>query len=233
MALVGNHQGSAQESVGAGKEDLSSTHRPVLLVPGWAGGLNDLLPLEERFIREGWGGEEVMRLGFADPVGSSVDHALELEAALRGLKARTGASEIDIVAHSMGSLAVWIFLQNQGNPLGIRRVAFLAAPFQGTPIAHLAWGEGGREMIPGSELLRKLGAGPPPQNWVQVLTVRTPLDLTVVPWEGSMLMKSTDRLICCPTHQGLLDHEEAFDVILNFLTEGQGEGGAGPAAKQD
>jgi len=210
---------AAQEAVEDG--DSSSARRPVLLVPGWAGRLNDMLPLEERLIREGWGGEQVMPMEFADPVGSSLDHAVELETALRGLVARTGAQEVDIVAHSMGSLAVWIYLQSKGNPLGIRRVVFLAAPFQGTLTAHLAWGEGGREMVPGSDLLKDLKAGPLPQHWVEVLTLRTPLDLTVVPWDGSTLIKNSDYLICCPTHQGLLDHEETFGVIRSFLIHGR------------
>jgi len=218
---------AAQEPVQIGEGGSLSAKRPVLLVPGWAGRLNDMLPLEERLIREGWGGEEVMRLEFADPVGSSLDHAVELEAALRGLVARTGAQEVDIVAHSMGSLAVWIYLQSKGNPLGIRRVVFLAAPFQGTLTAYLAWGQGGRELVPGSELLRKLKEGPPPQHWVEVLTVRTPLDLTVVPWEGSTLIENSDLLICCPTHQGLLDHEETFGVIRSFLIHGRSGGETG------
>ena len=75
-------------------------------------------------------------------------------------------------------------------------------------------------MVPGSDLLAALAEGPPPQRWVDVLTIRTPLDLTVVPWEGSTLLKSRDRLICCPTHQGLLDHEETFGVIRTFLQGG-------------
>jgi triacylglycerol lipase len=218
---------AAQEPVEVGKGESSSAKRPVLLVPGWAGRLNDMLPLEERLIREGWGGEEVMPLEFADPVGSSLDHAVELETALRGLLARTGAPEVDIVAHSMGSLAVWVYLQSKGNPLGVRRVVFLAAPFQGTLTAHLAWGSGGRELVPGSELLTKLKEGPQPQHWVEVLTVRTPLDLTVTPWEGSTLLKSSDHLICCPTHQGLLDHEETFGVIMSFLLHGRSGGETG------
>jgi triacylglycerol lipase len=220
FVLAGFRSGLAQEAEGSVQVESASERRPVLLVPGWLGRLEDLLPLHLRLVRDGWGAEEVMALEFADPVGSSVDHARELEAALKGLLARTGAGEVDVVAHSMGSLALWAYLQSRGNPLGIRRVVFLAAPFQGTITAHLAWGEGGREMVPGSDFLKKLHEGSPPQQWVDVLTIRTPLDLTVVPWEGSTLLQSRDRLICCPTHQGLLDHEETFGVIRDFLIRG-------------
>jgi triacylglycerol lipase len=222
LAAVSHSRTLAQEQEQEGSVEMESLagRRPVLLVPGWWGRLADLAPLHQRFVRDGWGSEEVMALEFVDPVGSSVDHARELEIALKGLVNRTGAEEVDVVAHSMGSLAVWFYLQTRGNPLRIRRVAFLAAPFQGTVTAHLAWGEGGREMVPGSEFLKRLQGGPPPQRWVEVLTVRTPLDLTVVPWEGSTLLRGRDRLVCCPTHQGLLDHEETYVVIRNFLTQG-------------
>jgi triacylglycerol lipase len=230
VALSGISPEMAQGQVSVSGLEPPSARRPVLLVPGWFGRREDLLPLEQRLVRDGWSGEEVLPLEFTDPVGSSVDHAAELEVALKGLLAQTGAEEVDIVAHSMGSLAVWVHLQMKGNPLGIRRVVFLAAPFQGTLTAHLAWGEGGREMIPGSGFLESLEAGPQPQLWVDVLTVRTPLDLTVVPWEGSTLMQSRDRLVCCPTHQGLLDHEGTFVVIRDFLMNGWrgGKGGGRP-----
>jgi triacylglycerol lipase len=179
-----------------------------------------MLPLQQRLVRDGWSEEEVMPLEFIDPIGSSVGHAVELEDALQELLARTGAQEVDIVAHSMGGLAVWVYLRTKGNPLRIRRVVFLASPFHGTVTAHLAWGDGGAEMKPGSEFLRNLQAGPWPQAWVDALTLRTPLDMTVVPGEGATLLEDRDLLICCPTHQGLLDHEETFVVIRDFLRHG-------------
>jgi triacylglycerol esterase/lipase EstA (alpha/beta hydrolase family) len=93
----------------------------------------------------------------------------------------TGASELDIVAHSMGGLAVWVLLQEKGISLPINRAVFLATPFQGTVTAYLAWGAGGPEMIPESDFLKERQQGGWPQRWVNSLAIRTPLDLTVVP----------------------------------------------------
>lgn len=158
---------------------------------------------------------------FEDPVGSNLEHAQEVEAAVEALLARTGAAEVDIVAHSMGGLAVWTLLQSKGDRTPIRRVVFLGSPLQGTVTAYLAWGMGGQEMRPGSDFLTTLEAGPDPQRWVEAITIRTPLDLNVVPGDAATLPGIGDRVVCCPTHQGLLDHEETFRIARDFLLVGR------------
>jgi triacylglycerol lipase len=178
------------------------------------------MALKERLVRDGWADDRVFAFEFADPVGSSEDHATELEAILQRILASTGAGEVDIVAHSMGGLAVWTLLQREGWGFPINRAVFLATPFQGTVTAYLAWGAGGPEMIPGSEFLRNLQRNGWPQRWVNALAIRTPLDLTVVPGEGATLLGMRDRVVCCPTHQGLLDHEETYAAIRDFLLFG-------------
>jgi triacylglycerol lipase len=184
------------------------------------GRAQDLIPLEERLVREGWKEGQVFRLEFEDPVGSSVQHALELKAVIREALDSTGARELDLVAHSMGGLAVWVLLQEEGHGLPVNRAVFLATPFQGTVTAHLAWGAGGPEMIPESPFLQDLQEGGWPHQWVNTLTIRTPLDLTVFPGDGATMTGTGDHVICCPTHQGLLDHEETFQVIRDFLLYG-------------
>jgi triacylglycerol lipase len=212
VLLLTGSSGAAQEAV-----EL----RPVLLVPGWMGRAVDLTALKERLVRDGWPEAWVFPLEFEDPVGSNEAHAEELEVAIRKVLAETGVAELDIVAHSMGGLAVWVLLQEAGEILPINRVAFLATPFEGTVTAHLAWGEGGPEMVPGSEFLRDLQEGGPPQNWVNSLAIKTPLDLTVLPVFDASLLEIRHQVICCPTHQGLLDHEDTYQVVRDFLLYGK------------
>lgn len=222
--LLGGIFGFAQEALGVQGEDVAPEHRPVLLVPGWLGRSLDMTAMKARLVRDGWEEGYVFPVDFVDPVGSSVDHAAELGQLLQSVLMETGAREVDIVAHSMGGLAVWVLLQEQGAFLPINRVVFLATPFQGTVTAYLAWGAGGREMVPECEFLRSLQKGGWPQNWVNALTIRTPLDLTVVPGYGATLLGVGDRVICCPTHQGLLDHEETFTLVRDFLLYGKKTG---------
>ena len=203
---------------------------PVLLVPGWSRGSEELVPLKERLIRDGWPEAWVRALDFKDPVGSNQDHAREIRVAIEALLDETGARQVDVVAHSMGGLGLWVLLQEEGDLIPVRRVVFLGSPLQGTLVAHLAWGEGGEEMQPGSDFLTRLQDGPGPERWVEALTIRTPLDLTVVPNSGATLPGMGDRLVCCPTHQGLQDHEETFRILRNFLLFGR-RGGPDGARK--
>lgn len=194
---------------------------PVLLVPGWMGRSLDMMALKERLVRDGWPEDRIFPLEFQDPVGSSADHAAELEEIIQRVLTETGAPAVDIIAHSMGGLALWILLQEEGTVLPIHRAVFLATPFRGTMTAYLAWGEGGPEMIPGSSFLQELQEGGWPQRWVDALAIRTPLDLTVVPGEGASLLGIGHQIVCCPTHQGLLDHEETYSAIRSFLEAGR------------
>lgn len=193
---------------------------PVLLVPGWSDDGDTLEPLEELFLGAGWTDEQVERLEFEDPVGSNKDHAKELEMALERLRERTGAGEVDIVAHSMGGLATRYFLQNGGADR-VRRVVFVATPHRGTWTAYLAWGEGGEEMHPGSLFLVDLQAFRAVPSGVEALTLRTKVDFHVLPPESATLVGVPDIEICCPTHVGLLSHPEAFQAMERFLTRGE------------
>lgn len=209
-------RGAAGERSGASAVPRGAEHAPVLLVPGWGDGKKELLPLRARFLRAGWEDEEVGVVEFEDPVGSNVGHADEIGDAVDGLLDRTGAGKADIVAHSMGGLAVRRYLLDGGD-LRVRRVVFLATPHRGTISAHMAWGEGAREMERGSRFLLDLIRARPVPRGVEAITIRTPLDLHVLPNESATLPGFPNLEVCCPTHQGLLDDDATFELIERFL----------------
>lgn len=195
----------------------SQEHVPVLLVPGWNDRAEDLVPLRRRFLEAGWPGERVVALEFRDPVGSNVAHAEEIGAAVDALLERTGAAAVDVVAHSMGGLALRKHLLD-GAPR-IRKVVFLGTPHRGTVTAYLAWGEGGEEMQPGTEFLLDLNRELLPHRNVRVMAVRTAMDLRVIPGESAELPGALNREVCCPTHRGLIDDAETFELVRSFLDD--------------
>lgn len=206
---------------------------PVLLVPGWNDRAEDLAPLRDRFLEAGWPEDRVVALEFEDPVGSNVEHAAEIALAVQELRERTGAPAVDVVAHSMGGLAVRKHLVEGAT--GIRKAVFLATPHRGTMTAYLAWGEGGEEMQPGGPFLLDINRELLPHRNVAVLAVRTPMDLRVIPGESAELPGAVNREVCCPTHRGLIDDAETFELVRDFLEArwspvpvAAGEGGEGP-----
>lgn len=207
--------------VGLGVTVISPLQRdapvPVVLVPGWSDGPHELLPLQRRFLEAGWAGERISVLVFGDPAGSNVVHARALARRVDALREATAAGEVDVVAHSMGGLAVRHYLRFMGGADAVRRVAFLATPHRGTWAAHLAWGDGGDEMEPGSPFLAALNRGDPLPDGVEAVTVRTPIDLRVLPPSSATLPDVRDVEVCCPTHAGLVDDDGTFAVVRRFL----------------
>lgn len=194
----------------------SRLRAPVILVPGWFDTGRDLAALRIRLLGAGLDDTQVRTLTFVDPTGSNVDHAAELDSLVSEVIAESGASRVDIVAHSMGGLATrWYLATRPEAP--VRRVAFLGTPHRGTLSAHLAWGDGRDEMLPDSRFLAELNSEEPLPAGVEAITVRTPIDTHVVPGESATLPGVEDHVVCCPTHPGLLENEDVFLLVLDFL----------------
>ena len=189
---------------------------PIVLVPGWLDTGRDLADLRIRLLGSGLDGSAVRTLTFAEPTGSNVDHAAELDSLVQQVLRETGSDRVDIVAHSMGGLATRWYLSTHREP-PVRRVAFLGTPHRGTLAAHLAWGDGRDDMLPDSPFLEALNAKPALPDGVEAITVRTPIDTHVLPGESATLPGVTDHVVCCPTHPGLLENEEVFLIVLDFL----------------
>jgi triacylglycerol lipase len=213
---------SATLVVVSGSVSKPATEVPVLLIPGWFDTERDLAALRIRLISAGWPTEYVEPLSFRDPTGSNIEHAAEIGAAVEILRERTGASKVDLVAHSMGGLATRRYLVDVG-PRRVRRVVFVGTPHRGTYTAYVAFGLGRDEMIPGSPFLEALNAAPAVPDGVDAITIRSPMDTVILPGESATLPGVEDHQLCCPTHAGLLRDLEVFRVIRRFLAEGAAE----------
>lgn len=194
---------------------------PVLLVPGWGDNAPDHMgPFRGRLLQAGWAESRILAVTFRDPVGSNEEHAREVERSVQVLRSLTGADRVDVVAHSMGGLAVRHYLKFAGGDEHVRRAVFLGTPHRGTIAAMLAWGEGGREMAPGSEFLSRLNENNPFPDSVTALAIRTPIDMRVIPGSSAMLPGAHNLEICCPTHNGLADDDRVFTDVRTFLLHG-------------
>jgi triacylglycerol esterase/lipase EstA (alpha/beta hydrolase family) len=192
------------------------TQYPVLLVPGWHDGARRLHRLERYLIRSGWSEHAVHSVDFADCHGSNVEHAAEIANALRVLAARNSADRVDIVAHSMGGLAVRYLLHTRPEAPLVRRAVFLGTPHRGTYAAYLAWGAGGRDMRIGSPFLTKLESFSAPVN-TELFCIRTPLDLRLIPPVRGTLAGAQNITVWCGGHRLLLHSRRVREVVKGIL----------------
>jgi len=192
--------------------------RPVVLIPGWGDVGSRMNPLADRLKAQGWPTESVFVLNFVNPIGSNVAHAEELAVAVDSLLARNPwATEVDIVAHSMGGLASRWYIQHQGEGR-VRRLVTLASPHRGTVASLVAPGPGGDEMRPGSPFLTELDSVLPAD--VEGLTIRSEIETHIIPNESATLPGVPDTVLCCNMHWTLPTDGPAMEIILDFLSAG-------------
>lgn len=192
---------------------------PVLLVPGWSDRAPQLEEFRRRMVESGWPEDRVMAMEFEDPVGSNRAHAREVAAAAEALRRSADSERVDVVAFSMGGLAVRQFLYFEDGSTRVRRAAFLGTPHRGTIAAVFAWGDGAREMIPGSPFLERLNTVHPLEG-VEMAAIRTAIDTRVVPGSSAMLPGAVNVEVCCPGHTGMLRDPGTFALVRSFLLLG-------------
>jgi pimeloyl-ACP methyl ester carboxylesterase len=185
-------------------------------VPGWSDTPRILDRCRQFLVDQGWPATHIECVGFADRYGSNITHAAECRQAIGELCRRSGSNRADVVAHSMGGLAIRWMLRT--DPTLVRTVIFAGTPHAGTWAAWLAWGEGGREMRPGSEFIRKLATSPLPSS-VRAHCLRTPIDTRILPGSSAWLDSAECHTVRTPTHQRMLRHRPTLELISRILRQ--------------
>ncbi len=90
-----------------------------------------------------------------------------------------------IVAFSMGSIVSRIYLQEMGGHARCTRFVSLSGPHAGTHLGYLGHTRGGREMRPGSAILKRLEQTVSALAPLAPVSIYTPFDLTILPPSSS------------------------------------------------
>ncbi|HEU0032729.1 MAG TPA: alpha/beta fold hydrolase [Kofleriaceae bacterium] len=135
--------------------------RPVILLHGYAMNRANFVPLAYRLARAGLGpifGFEYWTLGRvaagARQLGWFIDEVREA----------TGASEVDIVGHSMGGVVGRYYVTFAGGDGVVRNLITLGSPHAGTDVSAIGVGHPTRELLLGSKLVTRMAAAPPLQK---------------------------------------------------------------------
>lgn len=133
--------------------------RPVIVIHGYAMNRANFFPLAVRLARAGLGpivGFEYWSLGrtaaAARQLGWFVDQVCRA----------TGASQVDIIGHSMGGVVGRYYVQLAGGDGIVNNLVTLGSPLSGTDVSRLGVGHPTRELLLGSRLVMRLAVSPPP-----------------------------------------------------------------------
>jgi len=136
---------------------------------------------------------------------------------VRKLQQTTHIQKVDVVAYSMGALAVRYFLQRQGGRSMVRRFISIAGPHHGTLSAYLCQNVGCFQIRPGSDLLHDLNADMYPWGDVKVSSFWSPLDLMVIPATSSLLVRAHNRAFKVVLHPWMVSDKRVIEAVAQTL----------------
>jgi len=178
---------------------------PVLLVPGYNGGTTALEVLADALRSQG---RSVVIVDLPGDNTSDLDEqARALDKAVVLQMQRDGARSVDVVGYSAGGVVARLWARDHGGDSLARRIVTIGSPHHGTDLAGLgadvapdSCPEACQQLLPDSELLRKLNAGdetPAGPLWVSIWTTD---DQVVVPPSSADLDGALDFTVqsVCP-----------------------------------
>jgi triacylglycerol esterase/lipase EstA (alpha/beta hydrolase family) len=199
----------------------ASQHDPVLLVHGFNGSGSNWTAMVATLQRAGWRADEIDAMSY-DSSQSNKQIAHEIATAVAALKARTGATRVDVVSHSMGAISSRWFLERLGGAASVDAWASLAGVNRGT-----VWAYGCymltpcREMVPSSSVIDDLAAHFPPAGATRYATWWSPCDEAVVPQSNAELPGARNTETSCLGHSAVKSDPVVLAQVIAWLGGGR------------
>ena len=199
-----------------GSEEALNTV-PVLFVHGIFDSGARFGKMQAALTARGFDNLEAMAITPADASISMETMGAQVRSAVYALLQSSGASKIDIIAFSMGALAVRFFLQKLEGRDVVRRFISISGPHHGTWTAYLTRKPGARQMRPGSALLQELNTEANPWSNVEVFSFWSPYDRMVIPPHSSILPHAQNRAFNVFVHHWMLTDREVIEAVVHTL----------------
>lgn len=127
--------------------------------------------------------------------------------------------QFDLVGFSMGGLVSRYYVQRLGGVARVRNFVTMAAPHNGTRLAHLQRAPGYLQMRPGSEFLRDLATDADTLRSVNFTSLYTPLDAIVVPARSAVMPQARNIRIWAAMHPSFLLEKRCIRAVAGALGE--------------
>ena len=207
------------ESAGPGDGVLPDLkHDPILFIHGYGGNTSNWDTIRQRFLADGWQDIELYAYNYSF-ITSNATNAAEIRDQINDIISKTGATKVDIIAHSMGSISSRYYLKNLGGNEKIDAWVSLAGPNHGTDYVENQNCNFTpcKEIIPGSAFLLALNGGDETPGLTRYATWRSPCDTTINPDESVILSGATNTLTSCLVHFNLLTDQTVYQQVRGFV----------------
>ncbi len=186
-------------------------HDPILFVHGYSGAKENFCTMVAVFRSDGWSDNELYGYDYS-VVNSFATDAAEIRSQVDAILARTGATKVDIIAHSAGSVSSRYYIKNLGGDSKVDAWVSLAGPNHGTDDANNCSFTPCVELRLGSAFLAALNSGDETPGFVRYATWWSPCDETINPDNSVLLAGASNHQTSCLAH---------FDLLIDPLVYAQ------------
>ncbi|ROO88986.1 triacylglycerol lipase [Actinocorallia herbida] len=190
---------------------------PVVFVHGYTGSASNWVTAMSVFRSGGYASSELFAYEY-NSYGNNITNAQGLATFVDKVRAQTGASQVDIVNHSMGGLVSLWYLKQLGGNTKVRHLASIAGANHGTTFASACLiYVTCQQMYPGSSFINTLGSGDETPGSTKYGTWYSPCDGVILPYTSTRLDGATNNYVACQTHIGFLTDTSVLSSIRTFL----------------
>lgn len=183
--------------------------RTVVLVHGYLANRSTLFPLANYLKMRGV--KQILTFSYRTSEGVE-QGAIRLK---RYLALHVRGGRIDLVCHSMGGLVARVYLESLGGSRRVDRCITLGTPHRGTYGAYWIPSRAGRELRPGSKLLKNLERSKGNASRVSFTSIVAGADAVVIP----RIFAANEETIHLQEvgHLSMLFSPEVFSVVAERL----------------
>jgi hypothetical protein len=183
---------------------------PVILVPGYLDLPAFFIPITKKLRSQG---RDVTFLNLFPNISDIRKESEILKKKVAEIKARTGASQVDIIGHSMGGLISRYYIKNLNGEKDVARLIQLATPNHGTIVSHLSPTDGAQQMHTGSADLNALKEGDENPGEIDYTSIRGGLDEIVIPHDSPILEGADNQFCRFAAHGSFFVDPSAWEVL--------------------
>jgi triacylglycerol lipase len=191
---------------------------PILFVHGWSGSASNWDTMIGWFEKDGYAKKQLRAYSYNTSQSNKTTAETIVKSEVEKLKKENGASKVDIVAHSMGSLnSRWYIKFVKEGEANVDDWVSLGGPNHGTTAANICFTTSCVEMRPSSTFLSELNAGDETPGAVNYGTWWSPCDEFINPDSSVPLSGATNTETACISHLGLLSDETVYKQVREFV----------------
>jgi triacylglycerol lipase len=190
---------------------------PILFVHGYTETASVWNTMIANFEKDGYPKSYLSAYSYNTSQSNIVDAEKEVKPRVETLLKNTGATKVDIIAHSMGSLNTRYYIKNLGGDLKVDDWVSLGGPNHGTEFANLCSSTSCVEMRIGSTFLKNLNATDETPGAVSYGTWWSPCDEIINPDSSVALSGATNTQTACISHSALMSDSTVYGQVREFV----------------